>query len=94
MRRVLILVLLFLMTLSQSYAFWSSGIQAASSIETVAIQIGYFDYIPEWEPNPEQTYEEGDVVFWEGEYYVRNHRAPNLNWEPGGFLGWILWDQQ
>ncbi len=94
MKRIIISTLLILFSLTQSYGFWMSNTTQIGSQSTVSILIGDWPQFNIWQPSPDDDYEEGDIVYWEGNYYVRTRRAPNLNWEPGSFLGWIIWERQ
>ena len=86
-----IVVYLFLSYTGVSYAYWNTK----SYMIQNAIALGDWTYIPIWEPNPEEPYEEGDVVYWEGNYYVRTGKGKgNQNAEPGKPGSWNFWEQE
>lgn len=97
MKRKLILIvsLLSLIIISNTtYAYWAETVEGNSATAQASIVIGSWDtdYDEEWVQG--ETYEPGDVVLWNGVYYVRNNILPNFNFQPDGFLGWLLWGEQ
>ena len=89
------IILLWLpLTHNQVHAFWAENISYNQVSVTATVAVGdwlEFEAVY-WEPDPEENFQEGDVVFWEGEYYVRTKFARGLNVEPGGFLSWLVWN--
>lgn len=79
-------------------AYWASDISGNSENTQAIVSIGTWDFddgIPEWVSDPDEPYEEGDIVEYNGNLYIRNSRggsnAGSL-FPPDSFLGWIFWD--
>jgi len=94
LRKIIAIVILagLISTYGQSVqAYWGivSG-EANSVVATVTIG----EWMDTWEADPIEPYEVGDVVFWEGVYYIRIVQAGNSNVEPGSPAGWIFWDEE
>jgi signal peptidase I len=95
MRKIILFLLVYLFVLfagiTTTYAYWN----ISNYSMTNSLTIGEWFYAPVWEPNPEEPYEEGDVVYWEGNYYVRTGKGKgNQNAEPGNPGSWNFWDEQ
>lgn len=83
-----IVIYLFLSYIGVSYAYWNTK----SYMIQNAITLGDWTYIPVWEPDPEVPYEVGDIVYWEGNYYIKIKDAGNANIQPDSPAGWVLWE--
>lgn len=86
--KITLLVLGFMAILSSksSYTFWANNINVASSNENISLVIG--TWITEWENNI--YYEEGQIVLYEGNYYIATRDDPKRG--PGQPGGWNFWD--
>lgn len=93
MKRIIFFLLVALLSIQNTYAFWTKDILSANDFLEVSIIIGEWDFIIEWEESPEESYQEGQIVFYEGNYYIAT--KPNV---PNGIspdnhpASWVFWD--
>jgi len=96
-RLITIIIAMFVLlplSAQRTHAFWAENVSYSEVVSTATIQIGEWFFAPVWESNPDTNYIEGDVVFWEGNYYTRTSKGMgNQNSEPGTPGSWNFWDE-
>jgi hypothetical protein len=81
-----------------THAYWANSINVIQDSSQATVLIGSWDFddgIPEWTPNPDEPYQAGDIVEYNGNFYVRTSRGGGpvgSMFAPDSFLGWLFWD--
>lgn len=91
MKKILLLIFLASLTINTSYAYWSDTYPVSNYTEAVII-VGTWLMAEEWVEN--QMYQEGDVVYHNGAYYVRTGIGSAVvggKFPPDSFIGWLFW---
>ena len=91
MKRLFLAIVLVIALLTfpapKAHAFWGT-ILGSPATASAQILIGEWNQFPLWQPDEEYT--EGDIVYWEGQFWVRTRQAGGSNVEPGSPAGWVF----
>ena len=78
------MVFSLLFVVSDSKAYWASSVVDSATTSTGTITTGSWNQVFQWSPN--ETYLEGDIVFFQGNFYQAKRDNPQRT--PGGQPGW------
>jgi hypothetical protein len=94
---ITIIAILFWLSLSPQrvQAFWNEDVSYDQTQATASITIGAWLTFETWVEGG--TYEAGDIVEWNGNFYTRTSRGGTVVgglFPPDSFLGWIFWEPE